>query len=60
MNDRILLATLIVLGAALMLCLGGIVYLAAAIPARAIPDVLVATSGGIVGAIAGILAPTRR
>lgn len=50
---------LIILGAALMLCLGGIVFLAAQEPARSIPDILVGTTTLIVGGILGLLAPSR-
>lgn len=57
-NDRILLTALAILGAAFLLCLCGIIWLASANPARAIPDVLVATTGGISGGIIGILVPS--
>lgn len=60
MNTRPVLAALYILGAAFILCVGGIVYLAAAIPAREIPDVLVATTTGILGLIGGILVPSRQ
>lgn len=42
---------------ALLMCLAGIIWLAAANPARAIPDILVGTTTLIVGTIAGILVP---
>lgn len=41
----------------LVMCVGGIIYLAAQMPARAIPDILVGTTTLIVGTIAGILVP---
>lgn len=60
-NDTSLLrVALYILGAALMLCLGGIIWLAAAEPARSIPDVLVGTTGLICGGIVGILVPSKR
>jgi hypothetical protein len=42
---------------ALLLCVGGIVYLAA-VPERAVPDVLVALSTGALGYLGGLLVPT--
>ena len=60
MNLSILRLALIILGAAFLLCLGGIIWLAAANPARAIPDVLVGTTGLIGGAIIGVLVPTKQ
>lgn len=59
-DDRILALALGFLGVALLICLGGVIWLAAAEPARSIPDVLVGTTGAIVGGIVGILVPTRR
>lgn len=59
MNERILLAALYVLGAAFILCLGGIIALAW-VGDRPIPDVLVATTSGILGAFVGILVPSVR
>ena len=60
MTDPLLRHALYILGVALLLCLAGIIYLAAAIPARAIPDVLIATTGLVSGGIVGILAPSGR
>lgn len=56
-NPRILAIVLAILGAALLLCLGGIIYLAAAMPARPIPDVLIGTTTLIAGGVLGILVP---
>lgn len=50
---------LAILGAALLLCLGGIIFLSSAEPARSIPDILVGTTTLIVGGILGLLAPSR-
>jgi hypothetical protein len=50
---------LAVLGIAFLLCIGGIIWLSAANPARAIPDILVATTTGILGLFGGILIPSR-
>ena len=60
MNLPILRLALLILGAAFLLCLGGIIWLASANPARAIPDILVATTTGILGLFGGILVPTAR
>ena len=61
MSDvSILRSALYILGAALLVCLGGIIWLASANPARSIPDVLVATTGLVSGGIVGILVPTKR
>lgn len=61
MPDISLLRTaLFILGGALLLCLAGIIWLAAAEPARSIPDVLVGTTGLICGGIVGILVPSKR
>lgn len=60
MNPSILRLALYILGSAFLLCLGGIIWLAAAIPARAIPDVLVGTTGLIGGAIVGVLVPSKQ
>jgi hypothetical protein len=49
-----------ILGLALLLCLGGIIFLASANPARSIPDILVGTTTLIVGGIIGLLVPSRR
>jgi hypothetical protein len=48
---------LAILGAALLTCLGGIIWLASANPARPVPDILVGTTTLIVGGIVGILVP---
>lgn len=61
MNDTSLLKiAVMILGAALLLCLGGIIWLASANPARTIPDVLVGTTTLIGGGILGILVPSKR
>ena len=61
MPDSSLLRTaLLILGAGFLLCLGGIIWLASANPARAIPDVLIATTGLIGGGILGVLTPNAR
>ena len=49
-----------ILGAALLLCLGGIIFLASANPARAIPDILVGTTTLIVGGVIGLLVPSGK
>lgn len=59
MTVSILKLALCILGGAFFMCLGGIIWLAAAEPARAIPDVLVGTTGLIGGAIVGVLVPTK-
>jgi hypothetical protein len=60
MSDTSILRTaLYFLGGALLLCLAGIIWLASANPARAIPDVLVATTGLVSGGLVGILVPTK-
>ena len=56
-NARLLLFGLIFLGIALLMCLGGIIYLSAAIPARPIPDVLIGTVSLIAGGILGMFVP---
>ena len=56
-QPRVLLLTVSGLLAALLMCLGGIIYLAAAVPARPIPDIMVGTTTLIVGALVGILVP---
>jgi hypothetical protein len=48
-----------ILGTALIVCLGGIIALAIATPARAIPDVLVGTTTLIVGGVLGVLVPRK-
>jgi hypothetical protein len=60
MTDASILRTaLYFLGGALLLCLAGIIWLASANPARAIPDVLVATTGLVSGGLVGILVPSK-
>jgi hypothetical protein len=59
MNVTVLKLALCILGAAFLLCLGGILWLASANPARAIPDVLVGTTGLIGGAIVGVIVPNK-
>jgi ABC-type enterobactin transport system permease subunit len=58
-ETSILRTALYILGAALLLCLGGIIWLSSANPARSIPDVLVATTGLVSGGLVGILVPTK-
>jgi hypothetical protein len=48
-----------ILGLALLLCLGGIIFLASANPARSIPDILVGTTTLIVGGVIGLLVPSK-
>lgn len=50
---------LAILGVALLACLGGIIFLASANPARSIPDILVGTTTLIVGGVIGLLVPSR-
>lgn len=57
MNTPVLKIALVILGIALLMCLGGIIWLASANPSRAIPDVLVTTTGIIAGGLIGILVP---
>lgn len=59
LNASILKTALLFLGVALLMCLGGVICLAAANPARAIPDVLVGTTGIVVGGLIGILVPSK-
>lgn len=59
MTERIVLFVIGILGVCLLVSLGGVIYLADTGPDRPIPDVLVGTTGAIVGAIAGILVRTR-
>lgn len=56
-NLNIVLA---ILGAALLMCLGGIIWLASAEPARSIPDILVGTTTLIVGGVIGLLVPSDK
>lgn len=58
-NASILKLALLFLGAAMLLCLGGIIWLASANPARSIPDVLVGTTGLVAGGLIGILVPSK-
>lgn len=60
MTTSTLRLALCILGGAFMLCLGGIIWLSAANPARAIPDVLVAVTTGILGLFGGILVPSAK
>lgn len=59
MNTGVLKLALCILGAAFLLCLAGVIWLASANPARPIPDVLVGTTGIIAGGIVGILVPSK-
>lgn len=59
MKTNTLNVVLLILGAALLLCLGGIIWLASANPARSIPDILVATPSAIIAGILGLLVPSR-
>lgn len=58
-NTSVLKIALLFLGSALLICLGGVIWLAAALPARPIPDVLVGTTGIVVGGLIGILVPSK-
>lgn len=58
-NVSILRIALLFLGAALLICLCGVIWLASANPARSIPDVLVGTTGIVVGGLIGILVPSK-
>lgn len=55
----ILRYALIILGIVLIMCVGGIIFLASANPARSIPDILVGTTTLVVGGILGILVPSK-
>jgi ribosome biogenesis SPOUT family RNA methylase Rps3 len=59
MKPTTLTAVLVILGVALVMCLGGVIALSLQEPARAIPDILVGTTTLIVGGILGLLAPSR-
>ncbi len=48
-----------ILGLLAVMCVGGIIFLAAQVPAHAIPDILVGTTTLIVGGVIGLLVPTR-
>lgn len=52
MMDRLVLVILL-LGIVALVCLGGVIYLAAA--SLSIPDVLVATTGAAVGSLGSLL-----
>lgn len=56
-NLSLLRTVVIFLGACMVLCLLGIIWLASANPARQIPDILVAVPTGILGLLGGILVP---
>jgi len=55
----ILRLALLLLGVLAIMCVGGIIWLSLATPARAIPDILVGTTTLIVGGILGILVPSK-
>ena len=59
MKPTTLNLVLAILGVALLTCLGGIIWLAAANPARSIPDILVGTTTLIVGGVIGLLVPSK-
>lgn len=52
MIDRLVLV-IVLLGVVALVCLGGVIYLAAA--SLSIPDVLVATTGAAVGSLGSLL-----
>ena len=56
-NPSLLLVTVVILGLGFLTCIGGIIFLASANPARSIPDILVGTTTLIVGGLIGILVP---
>jgi hypothetical protein len=58
-NTSILKLALLILGIVLVMCVGGIIFLASANPARPIPDILVGTTTLVVGGFLGILVPTK-
>lgn len=58
-NTTVLKLALLFLGTAMLMCLGGVIWLASANPARAIPDVLVGTTGLVAGGLIGILVPSK-
>lgn len=60
MKPTTLNIVLAILGVALVICLGGIIWLASANPARSIPDILVGTPSAIVAGILGLLVKTDR
>ena len=49
----------VILGATLLLCVGGIIYLTAIEEVRTIPDVLQNIAIGTLTALAGILVPSK-
>lgn len=57
-NLNLLFIALLFLGVALLVCLAGIIWLSAAVPAKPIPDVLVGVTFGALGTIGGLLVPT--
>lgn len=59
MTVSVLKLALVFLGIAFLGSIAGIIWLAAANPARSIPDVLVAVTTGILGTIGGILVNPR-
>lgn len=60
MTTSTLRLALCILGVAFLLCIGGIIWLSAANPARPIPDVMVAVTTGILGLFGGILVPSAK
>lgn len=58
-NTSILKMAVVILGVTLIMSLGGVIWLASSLPARAIPDVLIATIGLVSGGLLGILVPSR-
>lgn len=56
MIDRLVIVILL-LGLVALVCLGGVIYLAA--HSLSVPDVLVATAGAAVGALGSVLTLTR-
>jgi hypothetical protein len=59
MSPSVVKIALVILGLVLLVCLGGIIWLASANPQRSIPDVLVATPSAALAGILGILIPSR-
>lgn len=57
-NPNLLTIALCFLGVAMLMCLGGVIGLAWTEAGRPIPDVLIATTGTIVGAFATLLVGT--
>lgn len=54
-NITIVKMAMAILGLVLIMCVGGIIFLASANPARSIPDILVGTTTLVVGGILGII-----